>query len=77
MGVSYNNLWKLLIDKGMTKTDLRHATGMSSVTLARLSKREPVVTSTLEKICTALDCNIGDIVDYVPEGLENSKVRGR
>lgn len=73
MGVSYNNLWKLLIDKGMTKTDLRHATGISSVTLARLSKREPVVTSTLEKICKVLNCGMGDVVEYVPE---ESGIRG-
>ena len=75
MAVSYNNLWKLLIDKGMTKTDLRHATGISSVTLARLSKREPVITSTLEKICKVLDCDMGDVVEYVPDEpyKENAK----
>jgi len=67
MATNYNSLWKKLIDKGMSKTDLRIATGMSSGTLARLSKCEPVETTTLEKICRVLQCNIGDIMDYVPD----------
>lgn len=67
MATSYNRLWKQLIDKGMSKTDLRLAAGMSPGTLARLSKGGPVETTTLEKICRALHCNIGDIVDYVPD----------
>ena len=67
MATSYNRLWKKLIDEGMSKTDLRIAAGMSSGTLARLSKCEPVETTTLEKICLVLKCNIGDIVDYVPD----------
>ncbi|MBO6167692.1 MAG: helix-turn-helix transcriptional regulator [Kiritimatiellae bacterium] len=72
MATNYNNLWKKLIDKGMSKTDLRMAAGMSSGTLARLSKCEPVETTTLEKICKVLECDIGDIVSYVPDGLENA-----
>lgn len=71
MATSYNRLWKQLIDKGMSKTDLRLAAGMSSGTLARLSKGEPVETTTLEKICRALRCNIGDIVDYVPDAASS------
>ena len=67
MATNYNNLWKKLIDKGMSKTDLRMAAGMSSGTLARLSKCEPVETTTLEKICNVLKCDIGDIVSYVPD----------
>ncbi|MGN0854303.1 MAG: helix-turn-helix domain-containing protein [Kiritimatiellia bacterium] len=67
MATNYNRLWKKLIDKGMSKTDLRIAAGMSPGTLARLSKCEPVETTTLEKICRVLQCNIGDIVDYVPD----------
>ena len=69
MAVSYNNLWKQLIDKGMSKTDLRLAAGMSPGTLARLSKCEPVGTPTLEKICRVLNCHIGDVVDYVPDAV--------
>ena len=67
MATNYNSLWKKLIDKGMSKTDLRIATGISSGTLARLSKCEPVEKTTLEKICRVLQCNIGDIVDFVPD----------
>ncbi|MGN0855474.1 MAG: helix-turn-helix domain-containing protein [Kiritimatiellia bacterium] len=67
MALSYNNLWKLLIDKGMSKTDLRLAVGMSPGTLARLSKCEPVGMSTIEKICRVLGCRIGEVVEYVPE----------
>ena len=74
MATSYNSLWKKLIDKGMSKTDLRVATGMSSGTLARLSKCEPVETTTLEKICRVLQCNIGDIVDFVPDDIAKDKV---
>lgn len=72
MATNYNSLWKKLIDKGMSKTDLRMAAGMSSGTLARLSKCEPVETTTLEKICKVLECDIGDIVSYVPDGSENA-----
>lgn len=67
MALSYNNLWHRLIDCGMSKTELRRATGMSSVTLAKLSKCEPVATTTLEKICDVLKCDIGDIVNHLPD----------
>ena len=67
MAVSYNNLWKTLIDKKMSKTDLRRAVGMSSGTLARLSKDESVGVSTLERICAVLQCKINDIVEVVPD----------
>ena len=65
MALSYNKLWKMLIDKGMNKTDLRIKAGISQATLAKLTKRETVTTETLEKICACLNCNISDIVDYV------------
>ena len=63
MSVNYNKLWKLLIDKGMTKTDLRIATEMSSTTLAKLGRNENVSMDVLLRICSTLDCNLGDIVD--------------
>jgi len=63
MKVSYKKLWKLLIDKDMNKTDLRNATGISASTLAKMTKGEDVTVSTLSRICVALNCNIGDIVD--------------
>lgn len=72
MALSYNNLWHRLIDCGMSKTELRRATGISSVTLAKLSKGEPVATTTLERICEVLKCDIGDIVSRVPD----AEIRG-
>jgi putative transcriptional regulator len=65
MAVSYDKLWKLLIDKKLNKTQMRLATGISSSTLAKLSKGEPVTLEVLEKICEEFHCNIGDIVEFV------------
>ena len=63
MAVSYNKLWKLLIDKGMTKTELRLATDMSTTTLAKLGKNETVSMDVMLRICKVLDCKFDDIVD--------------
>ncbi len=63
MAVSYNKLWKLLIDKGMTKTELRLATDMSTTTLARLGKNETVSMDVMLRICKVLDCKFDDIID--------------
>ena len=68
MGTSYKKLWKMLIDRDMSKSDLRIRAHISSVTLAKLGKGESVTTSVLVRICNVLDCNIGDIVDVVPTG---------
>ena len=65
MGISYKKLWKLLIDKDMTKMDLRQATGVSTATIARMSKGEPVSMEVLMKVCKVLRCNVGDIVDVI------------
>lgn len=65
MAVSYKKLWKLLIDKNMKKKDLRAATGISTTTLAKLGKDENVSTDILAKICKALECDIGDIMEMV------------
>lgn len=67
MALSYNKLWKLLIDKNIKKLELRDMAAISNNTLAKLGKNEPVAMTVLEKICSALNCNIGDIVDYVPD----------
>ena len=67
MAFCYKKLWKLLIDRDMTRADLRQATGISTATLARLSKGEDVKTSILLRICNALKCNVGDIMDVVHE----------
>lgn len=65
MKLSYKKLWKLLIDKDMTKTDLRSATGISTCTISKMNRGEDVSTATLTRICDALDCNVGDIMDIV------------
>ncbi|NLV15869.1 MAG: helix-turn-helix transcriptional regulator [Syntrophomonadaceae bacterium] len=74
MAVSYNKLWKLLIDKKMSKADLRKASGVSPNTMTKLRRDEPVMLNVLDKICDTLGCNYGDILDYVPdkERSENS-----
>ena len=63
MAVNYNKLWKMLIDKGMTKTDLRIKTDMSTSTLAKMSKNEVVSMDVMLRICDVLECNVGDIID--------------
>ena len=68
MAVSYNGLWKLLIDKNMKKMDLVEKVGISSSTLAKMSKGEAVSMSVLEKICDTLDCDFGDIISYERRG---------
>lgn len=68
MVISYKKLWKLLIDKDMKKQDLRNAAQLSSSTVAKLTHGENVSTAILLKICTALDCDIADIMEIVPDG---------
>ena len=63
MAISYNKLWKLLIDKNMKKMDLRNAAGISTNALAKLGKNKNVSTGILEKICFALNCQVEDILD--------------
>lgn len=65
MAVSYRKLWKLLIDKDMKKKDLRIAAEISTNALAKLGKNERVTTDVLDKICLALNCDIGDIMEIV------------
>lgn len=61
--VSYKKLWKLLIDKNMKRKDLREATGISTVSMAKLSKNENLTTDVLLRICDALKCDISDIME--------------
>lgn len=67
MAVSYKKLWKLLIDKDMTAVELREKTGIAPNTITKLRRNEEVSMSVLVKICTALNANIGDIMDLLPE----------
>ena len=67
MEVSYKKLWKLLIDKDMKKKDLQAQAGISWTSVTKLSKGENVSMEVLMKVCKALECNIGDIMDLIPE----------
>lgn len=63
MVISYNGLWKILIDKGMKKGDLKRRTGISSGTIAKMTNGEAVTLTVLEKICNEFNCDIGDLVE--------------
>jgi len=67
MAVSYNKLWKLLVDRKMSQADLRKASEVSPNTMTKLRRDEPVMMNVLDKICGTLGCNYGDIMDYVPD----------
>lgn len=71
MAVSYKKLWKLLIDKGMTKTQMRLQSDISTTTLAKLGKNEIVSMEVLLRICKLLNCNVGDIMDVINEEASN------
>jgi DNA-binding Xre family transcriptional regulator len=68
MGISFRPLWILLINKGMKKTDLMRTAGLSPPTLAKLSKNRPIDSRTLEKICATLQCQPGDVIEYIADG---------
>lgn len=65
MAVDYSNLWKLLIDKHMNKTQLREAAKLSTNAIAKLGRNKPVSLNTLEKICISLSCKIEDVVTFI------------
>lgn len=67
MAVSYKKLWKLLIDKDMMKKDLQAQAGISWTSVTKMSKGETVSMEVLMKVCRALQCNIGDVVDMIPD----------
>ena len=67
MAVCYNNLWKLLIDRNMNKTELKEAAGVSFNVMARMGKNETVSFESIEKICIALHCNIGDVMEFTED----------
>ena len=72
MTVSYKKLWKLLIDKDMMKKDLQKEAGISWATLTKMSKGETVSTEVLMKVCKVLHCDVGDIVEFIDDGSENT-----
>lgn len=65
MRISYNKLWKMLIDKNMKKSDLKEMAGISSASLAKLGKGDNITTDVLLRICEAMDCRIEDILETV------------
>ena len=67
MAISYNKLWKLLVDKKMSKADLRKAAGIAPNTMTRLRRDEEVTLTVLHKICATLDGDIGDIMEFLPD----------
>ena len=69
MAICYNRLWKLLIDKGLKKTDLKAIANISNSTLAKLGKGEYVSMEIIERLCRALDCNVEDIMEITSEAI--------
>ena len=74
MPISYDKLWKLLIDKKMNRTDLKDASGISFNVLAKMGKNEGVNTDVLCKICAVLHCTLDDIVELVPNDDSEGKI---
>lgn len=70
MAVSYNKLWKLLVDKNMNKTDLRVKADIGTATLAKLGKNQPVSMDVMMKICGVLNCNIADVMDIISSEVQ-------
>ncbi|WP_418818283.1 helix-turn-helix domain-containing protein [Pseudoruminococcus massiliensis] len=67
MAISYNKLWKLLIDKKMTAADLRKQADIAPNTLTRMKKDQTVTMQVLERICDVLDTDFGDVVEYIKD----------
>lgn len=70
MAVSYNRLWKLLVDKKMSKADLRKQAGLAPNTMTKLRRDEPVAMTVLDKICGTLNADYGEIMQYIRDAEE-------
>ena len=70
MAISYNKLWKLLVDRKMSKADLRKAASIAPNTMTRLRRDEEVTLAVLNKICSALAVDIGDVMEFVDDPVE-------
>ena len=73
MAISYNRLWKRLIDHDLSKTDMMRRANISTNVLARLGKGAPISMESMEKICKVLNCNIGDVMEFVPDNENGGK----
>ena len=67
MRISYNKLWKMLIDKNMKKSDLKERAGISSASIAKLGKGDNITTDVVLRICEAMDCHLDDIMETVDD----------
>ena len=75
MALSYNRMWKLLVDKKMSKADLRKAADIAPNTMTKLRRDETVNLAILGRICETLDCDFGDIMEYVKESKNSSNTQ--
>ena len=75
MAVSYNRLWKLLVDRKMSKADLRKLAAIAPNTMTKLRRDEEVTLAVLGKICKTLDVDYGDIIEYVNDSMKNESVK--
>ena len=73
MKISYNKLWKILIDRKMNKTDLREKTKMGSNTMAKLGKDETISMDVMLRICDVLHCDVGDIMEVLPDNSDEKE----
>ena len=73
MAVSYNKLWKLMIDKGWKRKDLESYAQVSHNVMSRLGKNQYVTMESMEKICTALNCDIGDVMEFITDISSTNK----
>ena len=76
MAISYKKLWKMLIDKDLSKTELTRIAGLSTNAMAKLGRNEDVRVTTLEKLCTTLDCKLDDIVEFIPDQQQSERGDG-
>lgn len=67
MAISYHKMWKLLIDKNMSTADLRKIANIAPNTMTKLRRNEPVNLAILGRVCAVLQCDFGDIIEYIPE----------
>ena len=73
MAISYKKLWKMLIDKDLSKTELTRIAGLSTNAMAKLGRNEDVRVTTLEKLCTTLDSKLDDIVEFIPDQQQSER----
>ena len=75
MAISYLPLWKLLLERNLKRTDLKSLANLSSSTLAKMGKDEYVSTKLLDRICTTLECNVEDVIQFVPDKDKDGEVK--